>query len=56
MKQVNEIKDEIKLLTSRLEELKRELFILQGRCEHLFVNNDLMRICSKCDKSESLYY
>lgn len=56
MKDAIQIASEIKILESRIANLKAELLALQATCSHHLVRNELTSICTRCLKSESLYY
>lgn len=55
-KKVSELVEEIKQLEERARQLRAELNLLQMNCVHEFVSNELMKTCSKCLRSESIYY
>jgi len=56
MKDAVQIASEIKSLESRIADLKAELLALQATCKHNLVRNELSSTCTRCLKSESLYY
>ncbi|GAB7388853.1 hypothetical protein BSNK01_26910 [Bacillaceae bacterium] len=55
MRRFAEILAEIDLLERRLDLLREELAMLQARCEHEFVSDQLMKICRKCGVAENVH-
>lgn len=53
---ITEIKEEMNELKAKLHLLEKELTSIQSRCEHQYMSNHYMRKCTKCERSESLYY
>lgn len=56
MKDAVQIAGEIKKLESYIASLKAELLALQATCSHRMVRSELTSTCTRCLKSESLYY
>ncbi|MGE7185608.1 hypothetical protein ACQKKK_17010 [Peribacillus sp. NPDC006672] len=56
MNRVIQIKGEMQLLETQLEQLKKELDIFRENCNHEFVKNDYIQECTKCHLIESLQW
>ncbi|MFC3885671.1 serine protease [Bacillus songklensis] len=54
MNRVIQIKEEMKQLETQLEQLKKELNLLQTNCDHEFKTNNYIQECTKCHLIESL--
>jgi hypothetical protein len=54
MNRVLQIKEEMKELENQLEQLKKELNILQMNCDHEFKSSNYIQECTKCHLIESL--
>jgi predicted transcriptional regulator len=56
MKRSQEIEDEMKELTKRLQDLRVQLDQMQNSCVHEFETDPYSQTCLKCNFTESLYY
>lgn len=53
---VQKIKEEIKQLEWKIENLKVRMSEIQQSCDHQYDGNDYFETCSKCNKVNVLYY
>ncbi|MGG1661489.1 hypothetical protein [Brevibacillus sp. NRS-1366] len=56
MKETIRLREEIMRLQAELDKHQKALTELQQKCEHEFHETSLVRTCSKCSWTESLYY
>lgn len=54
--EVSRLKDEMKQLERKLEQVKQTIERLQSECEHQFEHQNMMKKCSKCEYTDVTYY
>lgn len=56
MDRVDEIKRQLAELEEQRKQLQQELQAIQAECVHQYRELGMVKVCSRCQRAESLYY